>query len=185
MQMENELLLSQLEDGNRMVFKSIFEDYYRPLCGFSRKFIDDSDVCDDIVQESFLGLWNKRSEISSYNAIKSYLYSSVRNASLNHLRHMDVRNKNEEEIKILSSDWYSEDSLIEEEVHAQIYEAIKDLSPQSRKVIIMTMNGLTNPEIASELNVSVNTIKTLKQRGYQFLRDRLKGIHWILLLLLS
>lgn len=183
--MENELLLKQLAEGNRKVFKSIFEDYYRPLCGFSRKFIDDSDVCDDIVQESFLGLWNKRSEIASYNAIKSYLYSSVRNACLNHLRHTDVRNRNEEQIKKLSSDWYSEDSLIEEEVHAQIYEAIKELSPQSRKVIIMTMNGLTNPEMAAELDVTVNTVKTLKKRGYQILRERLKGIHWVLLLLLS
>lgn len=182
--MENEFLLSQLADGNRKVFKSIFEDYYRPLCGFSRKFIDDSDMCDDIVQESFLGLWNKRSEITSYNAIKSYLYSSVRNASLNYLRHEDVKNKNEANILALSSEWYYEDSLIEEEVYSQIYEAIKDLSPQSRKVIIMTMNGLTNPEMASELDVSVNTIKTIKQRGYQFLRDRLKGIHWVLLLLL-
>ncbi|WP_320018590.1 RNA polymerase sigma-70 factor [Labilibaculum manganireducens] len=179
------LLIKQLAEGNRLIFKRIFEDYYRPLCGFSRKFIADTDVCDDIVQESFLGLWNRRAEISSFNAIKSYLYSSVRNACLNHLRHQSVKEKSEADILALSSDWYLEDSIVEEEVHSQIYEAIEDLSPQSRKVVIMTMNGLTNPEIAADLGVSVNTVKTLKQRGYQFLRGRLKGMHWLLLLLLA
>lgn len=182
---DDKLLIKQLSEGNRLVFKRIFEDYYRPLCGFSRKFIPDSDVCDDIVQESFLGLWNKRTEISSFNVIKSYLYTSVRNACLNHLRHQNVKDKSEAEVMALSSDWYMEDSIVEEEVHSEIYEAIKDLSPQSRKVVVMTMNGLTNPEIAADLGVSVNTVKTLKKRGYQFLRERLKGIHWILLLLLS
>lgn len=183
--MENDLLLiKQLSEGNRSVFKRIFEDYYRPLCGFSRKFIDDNDICDDLVQEAFLELWHKRKEISNFKAIKSYLYSSVRNASLNYLRHELVKNKNETEILALSSDWYYEDSIIEEEVNSEIYEAIKELSPQSRKVIVMTMNGLTNPEIAAELEISINTVKTLKKRCYKFLRDRLKGIHWVLLLLL-
>lgn len=184
--MENAtLLIKQLADGNRLVFKRIFEEYYRPLCGFSRKFLTDNNVCDDIVQESFLGLWNKRKEISSSKSIKSYLYSSVRNASLNYLRHEDVKIKNEANILALSSEWYYEDSLIEEEVYSQIYEAIKDLSPQSRKIIIMTMNGFTNPEIAIDLDISVNTVKTLKQRSYSFLRSRLKGVHWVLLLLLT
>ncbi|RKD99778.1 RNA polymerase sigma-70 factor [Marinifilum flexuosum] len=183
--MENQLLLRQLSQGNRVVFKKIFEEYYRPLCGFSRKFIADAEICDDLVQESFLALWNKRSELESYKAIKSYLYSSVRNACLNYLRHESVKQKSEEEIKTLSSDWYSENSIVEEEVHTQIYEAIKELSPQARKVIVMTMNGLTNPEMAEELGVSINTIKTQKQRGYTFLRDKLKGIHWVLLLLLA
>ncbi|WP_421918828.1 RNA polymerase sigma-70 factor [Marinifilum sp.] len=183
--MENQLLFKQLSEGNRVVFKKIFEEYYRPLCGFSKRFIADAEVCDDLVQESFLGLWNKRTEIDNYKAIKSYLYSSVRNACLNYLRHEDVKQKSEEDIKSLSSDWYSEDSILEEEVHSQIYEAIKKLSPQSRKIIIMTMNGLTNPEIAEELDVSLNTIKTLKKRGYTFLREKLKGIHWVLLLLLA
>jgi RNA polymerase sigma factor, sigma-70 family/RNA polymerase sigma-70 factor, Bacteroides expansion family 1 len=183
--MENQLLLKQLSQGNRVVFKKIFEEYYRPLCGFSRNFIPDAEVCDDLVQESFLGLWNKRSDIESYTAIKSYLYSSVRNACLNYLRHQDVKQKSQEDIKVLSSDWYAEDSIVEEEVHSHIYEAIKELSPQSRKIILMTMNGLTNPEMAEELNVSVNTVKTLKKRAYEFLRGKLKGIHWVLLLLLA
>ncbi len=182
--MEDQLLLEQFSMGNQSVFKQIFETYYRLLCGFARKFIPDVNLCEDLVQEAFLGLWRKRVEIENFNAIKSYLYSSVRNACLNHLRHENVKNRNEEEIKELSSGWYAEDSILEEEVHTQIHESIKELSPQIRKIILMAMNGHTNPEIARKVNISVNTIKTLKKRGYRFLRSKLKGIHWLLLLLL-
>jgi RNA polymerase sigma-70 factor (ECF subfamily) len=182
---ENRLLIKQFNEGNRVIFKRIFEDHYRPLCGFSNKFIDDIDVCDDIVQEAFLGLWNHKEQIVDMRAIKSYLYSSVRNACLNYLRHENVKNKREADIIALSSEWYFEDTIVEEEVYNQIYEAIKDLTPQGRKVVIMTMNGLTNPEIAADLDVSINTVKTLKKRAYEHLRTKLKGVHWLLLLLLT
>lgn len=182
---DNTLLLQQLGKGNRIVFKQLFEAYYHPLHGFAKKFISDSDVCNDIVQESFVGLWAKRKDISNSSAIKSYLYSSVRNASLNFLRNEEIKSRNQEQILALSSDWYYEDSLLEEEVHSQIYDAIKELSPQTRKVIVFAMNGSSNAEIAEELDISVNTVKTLKQRAYKFLRERLEGVHWILLLLLA
>jgi sigma-70, region 4 len=51
--------------------------------------------------------------------------------------------------------------------------------------VILTMEGLSNPEIAKELGVSVNTVKTIKLRAYRVLRERLKGIQWLLLLLLG
>jgi RNA polymerase sigma-70 factor (ECF subfamily) len=181
----NTFLLQQLGKGNKVVFKHLFEDYYHPLRGFAKKFIEDNDVCNDIVQDAFVGLWDKRNELSISSAIKSYLYSSVRNSCLNHLRHEDVKNRNEASLMALSSDWYCEDSLLEEEVHTQIYEEIKDLPERTRDVILMALNGAANADIATELDVSINTVKTLKQRGYKILRERLKGIHWVLLLLLD
>ena len=78
-----------------------------------------------------------------------------------------------------------EEFILEEEVHAMVYDAIKDLSERSRRVVILTMEGLSNPEIAKELGVSVNTVKTIKLRAYRVLRERLKGIQWLLLLLLG
>ncbi len=184
--MENDIfLLKQLAKGNSIVFKRLFEAYYHPLHGFAKKFINNNDICNDIVQESFVGLWSKRKEISNPNAIKSYLYSSVRYASLNFLRNEEIKSRNCEQILILSLDCYYEDSLLEEEVHAQIYKAIKELSPQARKVIVLAMNGSKNAEIAEDLGISVNTVKTLKKRGYKFLRKSLKGISWIFLFLFA
>ncbi len=182
---EDILLIKQLRSGNKLVFKQMFEQYYYPLRGFSGKFISDEGACDDIVQEAFLGLWNKRKEIQNGNAVKGYLYSSVRNACLNYLRHENVKKKFEQ----LEQDPYAgseiEDAFLVEEVHAEIYKSIKELPPQSRRVVLLSVDGLANPEIAEEMEVSVNTVKTLKKRAYQALRSKLKGVHWIMLLLLS
>ncbi|RXQ88052.1 RNA polymerase sigma-70 factor [Ancylomarina salipaludis] len=184
--MENDrLMIMQLREGNRLVFKKMFDQYYRPLRGFAKKYIDEDATSDDLVQEAFLGLWRSREQISDFSAIKSYLYTAVRNNCLNHLRHEKVKSKNQSEILSLSTDEYFDDAVIEEEVYAEVYEAIKELSPQSRRIVVMSMNGLSNPEIAAELEVSVNTVKTLKKRAYQFLRERLKGAHWVLFLLLN
>lgn len=73
---------------------------------------------------------------------------------------------------------------MEEEVHALIYETIKGLSVQSRRVVLMTMEGYSNPEIAEKLQISPNTVKTLKLRAYRTLRERLSGVHWLMFLLL-
>jgi RNA polymerase sigma-70 factor (ECF subfamily) len=137
------------------------------------------------VQDAFIGLWERREELLSSDAIKSYLYSTVRNLSLNYLRREDMKKRNESNLLALSSDWYFQDSLLKEEVHSQIYEEIKKLSPRSREIIILAMNGASNEDIASQLGISVNTVKTHKLRGYNVLRERLKGIHWLLLLLLT
>ena len=89
------LSLKQFQKGNRVLFKKYFEEYYRPLCGFANKFIQDMEASDDIVQEAFLGLWNNREDILDVKAIKNYLYSSVRNSCLNYLRHQKVKEKNQ------------------------------------------------------------------------------------------
>jgi RNA polymerase sigma-70 factor (ECF subfamily) len=181
----NTFLLQQLAKGNKAVFKQLFDEYYYPLYGFTKKFVDDKDVCKDIVQDAFVGFWERREELLSSEAIKSYLYSTVRNLSLNYLRREDMKKRNESNLLALSSDWYFQDSLLKEEVHSQIYEEIEKLSPRSREIILLAMNGVSNEDIASQLDISVNTVKTHKLRGYNVLRERLKGIHWLLLLLLT
>lgn len=182
--MDEGQLFKQFKSGNKQVYKSVFDQYFMALKGFAKRFIEDDDACDDIVQDAFVGLYNKRSEIKDIKAIKGYLYSGVRNGCLNYLRNNKIKGSHHENIQELSSSWYSENYIIEE-VYAELYQAIKGLTRAQREVVVMSMNGLSNPEIAEELDVSVNTIKTLKKRAYSELRSKLKGIHWVLLLLLS
>ena len=102
-----------------------------------------------------------------------------------YLRHQKVKERNESEIArwILLED--EEKNILEDEVNTMLYEAIKDLSEKSRDIVIMTLNGSSNIDIAKELNISVNTVKTVKLRAYRVLRKRLKGIQWLLLFLLE
>ena len=180
----DQLIFEKFKRGDKQVYKSIFDQYFMALKGFSKRFIENNDVCDDIVQDSFVGLYNKRKNLKDINAVKSYLYSGVRNGCLNYLRSEKIKSVHHEAIKELSSPWYSANFIVEE-VHAGLYAAIKDLTPKQREIVVMNMNGLSNPEIAEELNVSINTVKTLKKRAYEQLRVKLKGIHWVLIILFA
>ena len=73
--------------------------------------------------------------------------------------------------------------ILEEEVNALIYQAIGTLSQQAQKMVIMTLNGDSNLEIAKKLNVTINTVKSTKLKAYQILRKRLRNVQWFLVLL--
>lgn len=166
-----------------MVFKEIFNRYYLPVKSYAFQFVEDDETIEDFVQDAFLKVWEKREDFYYVAAIKSFLYMSVKNACLDYLRHQKVQRRNESELVMWLTEEGKEEFLLEEEVHAMVYDAIKDLSEQSRRVVIMTMEGASNLEIAKELHVSVNTVKTIKLRAYRVLRERLKGLQWLLLLL--
>ena len=84
---------------------------------------------------------------------------------------------------MLESEEYLRDNVIEEEVYAIIYKAIDELAPQSRKVILLSLQELSNGEIAEKLGISVNSVRTLKQNAYKKLKGLLKEYFYFLFLL--
>ncbi len=166
---------------NKQTFKSFFEGSYSSLCLFTNKYLKDKDISRDIVQDAFLYLWVKRDDFSSENSAKSYLYKYVKDRSLNYLRDKGVRQKIE--FKRMESETFFRDNLIEEETYLIIFNAIKKLSPQSQRVIELSLDGLKNQEIAEELLVSINTVKTIKLRAFAALREGLKDNVFILFVL--
>ncbi len=166
-----------------MIFKEIFDIYSLPVKSYAFQYVEDDEIVEDFVQDAFLKVWMKREDFYFVAAIKSFLYTSVKNACLDYLRHQKVQRRNEPELIMWLTEEGEEEFILEEEIHAMVYDAIKDLSERSRRVVIMTMEGFSNPEIAEKLDVSVNTVKTIKLRAYRVLRERLRGIQWLLLLL--
>lgn len=166
---------------DKQTFKSFFEDFYSSLCLFANKYLKDKDMSRDIVQDAFLYLWIKRADFSSPNLAKSYLYKYVKDRSLNYLRDKGTRQKIE--LKRLESEVFFRDNLIEEETYLIIFNAIKKLSPQSQRVIELSLDGLKNQEIAEALSISINTVKTIKLRAFASLRDGLKDNVFVLFVL--
>ena len=167
-------------------YKFLDDNYYSSLCSFSSHFFKHKTDAQDIVQDVFLRLWKSDSSFNSIKAITSYLFLSVKNASLNAIRNdskwSDIEITNDNDIRsIRIEDKSIEQILIEEEFYRQIYIAINKLSPERKKVILLSMEGLTNKEIAEKTGISVNTVKTLKLKAYRFLRKELE--HPVLLFL--
>ncbi len=179
------ITIEQFRQGNALVYKKIFDEYYPAIRSFAYSFIQDDNINEDIVQDAFMKLWERREQFTTLEVIKSYLYTIVKNDSLNYIRQEQIHDKHKDRIKVIEEPQFFVDHVLEEEVHFQIHKAIKDLSAQSKKVIGMSMTGYSNPEIAQKLNISVNTVKTIKKRAYSTLRKKLKGVYWILFFMMT
>lgn len=150
------------------------------MCSVADRYLCDEMQSKDIAQEAFIKLWDKREEFADIVSIKSYLYITVRNLSLNYIR--DHR-KGIDMPGILpdcpESDFKS--LIIEEEAIRQLYAAIDRLPAQTAKVIRLSLKGLKNQKIAEELDISVNSVKTLKYNAFRTMRKELEGAAWLLL----
>ncbi len=69
----------------------LFRTYYQPLCNYAYTFVQDRDEAEEIVQSTFLNVWEKRDNLSIHTGVKPYLYAMVRNASLNVLKHEKIK----------------------------------------------------------------------------------------------
>ncbi len=157
-------------------FEVIFKEFYNRLVYFSLQLIKDKDLAKDIVQDAFVKYWNQQEAVTpDKTAIKNFLYSTVRNASLNTLRHAKVvddyvqlNNLTEpEEAPVI-------EAIITAETVAELHAALQTLPENYRAISVLGyMDGKKNHEIADELEMSVNTVKKQKQRALQLLRMNL------------
>lgn len=167
------ILYNDFANGNEDAFKKFFESFYTCLCQITNRYLNDIDASRDIAQDAFIYLWEKRAEIYSVQSAKLYLYKYAKNRSLNCIRDSRRRSKILEEFQKTETAFNYE--LIEFETYQKIYKSIANLTPQEQRVIEHAMDGFTNIQVAEKLNISINTVKTLKKRAYKTLYDELKN----------
>lgn len=167
-----------LSDGT--VFKDLFDQYYVPLCVFAEQYVPDEGFVADSVQDCFVKLWQKRDDFRYLYQVKSFLYTSVRNACLNEIAHRQVVSGYKEMTSAAKDEETFHDHVIEEEMHRIVMEAVRKLPPQSRKIIELSLENHSNAEIAETLFVSKETVHTLKKSAYRKLRKYLKGYYYFL-----
>lgn len=181
-------LFALLKGKNMAAFDQIFEQFYRPLCFFASRIIHDPADSQDIVQDVFVRFWQKENLPDTMNAIRAYLYVSVKNSCFNYLEKNSVKLKHQqtlvntdiEEATILNN-------IIQAEVLRQVFAAVDTLPEQCRKIIRMTFeDGKKAKEIACELGITISTVNNQKMRGLSLLKTRLsdEGLALGMLLLL-
>lgn len=144
-------------------------DFFVSQVNFARKITGNEEDAKDIVQEIFLKIWNSNANFPNEIAFKSYLYISTRNACIDHLR----RKRNiPAEIDVAVNLEEEANEAMKEEAFRLLDKAIETLPPQTKKIIKLTLSGRSINEIADNLKITVNTVKTLKLRAYKTLRDK-------------
>lgn len=173
--------LKSYQKGDRHAFKKIFDAFYKGLFLFAQKYVTESDIAEDIVQEVFVKLWEKRDTIKESSSVKAFLYVSVRNKALNHFRHQKIVNEHQKEmVHEKSGDLFFKNHLIEEETYRLLLDSINLLPEQTQKVCIMSMNGVQNAQIAEEMELSSSTVKYHKKQAITILKEKLKDHLYLL-----
>ena len=155
----------------------VFKEYYGSLCYFASKYLQDEEVIEDIVQDIFITLLEKRTIFESETHLKNFLYLSVRNGCLNHLRNLRSRDRYVASIAREEQEESFEENIILTEVHRELAAAVGKLPEECRKVFeLCYFQGLDNESAAKELGLSINTIKAQKARGKKILKESLKDL---------
>ena len=172
---------------DKETFERLFKEEFKGLVLFSIQYVKDYEAAREIVQEAFVGLWEKRDKIDPSRPVKSYISTTVRNRSLNYLRDnkkFDTRILTQENLYPLAS-YEHTDVLIEKELQDQIHQAISDLPEKCREVFLLSRNEhLKYQAIADHLQISIKTVETQISKALQHMRVRLKEYLIILLFIL-
>ncbi|WP_075559266.1 RNA polymerase sigma-70 factor [Parabacteroides timonensis] len=166
-----------------MALETLFKRFYKPLQAYAFRFVNDKDLSEDIVQDVFFELWQRRESIRFEDVVvKSYLFRAVYTHSLNALnkKHQNVCSlDSERETDIL--DQYvssymqnSEQSLLLKELEEEIMSYINTLPPQCHKIFMLSRSyGLKNREIAEQLGISIKAVEKQISKALYGLKEHL------------
>ena len=180
---EDYILFEKIKKGDKKAFEALFHRYYGILCHYAALLVKNEAEAEEIVQELFVRIWEKREKIQIDTSLKNYLFRAVKNQSLNYIQHNQIKNQyaqkviHETEAVKTDDNNYAEIGLLH-----KIEESINSL-PEKRQEIfrLSRQQGLKYREIAEKLNISVKTVETQMGLAIKTLREKLKHYSGILL----
>lgn len=170
-------------DGTQILVKDFFCSFYTELTSFASKFISDSTVCEDIIQDIFVAFCERQKCFLNLKMLKAYFYTSVKNSCFDYLKHSKVEKKYlEASLYFCLNEDYFLDQVLKNEAYSMIYSEINKLPEMGKKVLLLSLKENSNEEIAGELNIALNTVRTHKARAYKVLRKKLESVALFFLL---
>lgn len=179
-------IIAQLKNGDQKAMEPLFKLYHRGLLYFANQLIHNQEQAEDIVADTFSKVWQKNKDFERLASIRSFMYVTIKNACINHIRSTERKAASHKEILHLMSE--SEDGIdnkiIKAELVQRILSEVEDLSPRCQEIFKMIyLDGLKVREIASRLDITVDTVRVYKARGLHKIRTSLneKGLLFLIL----
>jgi RNA polymerase sigma-70 factor, ECF subfamily len=180
--------IEALVAGDITAFEMLFRTYYQPLCNYAYTYLQDKEESEEIVQTTFLSVWEKRETLSIHTAVKPYLYAMVRNACLNVIKHEKIKQKHAvEEIALAPQSYDSVSHAVgSSELESKIQAAMEKLPEQCRLVFKLSrFEELKYAEIAEHLDISIKTVENHMGKALKIMREQLKDYLPLLFVLMN
>jgi RNA polymerase sigma-70 factor (ECF subfamily) len=184
---EEALIFAKVKEGDEAAFESLFRKYYARLCRFAFKYVEDMSEAEELVQDTFVKIWEKRESIEINTSFKSYLYQAVTNKGLNAIRNDQRKQRN---LKIVSSNRNEPpkaiDNLVTNEISDKLFLALNSLPPKCRKIFQLSrLEGLNHKEIAQQLDIKIKTVENQIGIALKHLKKQLSEHLLFLVLFIS
>ncbi len=184
MKLKDTSILLRLKENEQEGYKELFDFYYRPLVAYAVNYCDSISLAEDIVQELFVSMWDKKHYLTFQEQIGPYLYRSVKNNAFKILQ----RNKTVyidqlgENIKHLYDEEYIDEKNLEAR-KKKLYDELESL-PEKRKEVFVAIvfEDRSYKDVAASMDISVNTVKTHYARALKQLRNSVDNIILFLML---
>ena len=156
----------------RREFELQFRSLYLPLGMYALRIIGDVEASEDAVQEAFIKAWMAIEGGSEIGYFRGYMYQIVRNECISYLR------KQKETVGLENVPEIDEEVVDTSVRDARIWKAVDDLPEKCREIFLLSKrDGLSNEEIAEELNISIKTVKNQMTKAFARLREALAPGH--------
>lgn len=172
----NSQILRLLRNGDEKAFEYIFRHYYNQIYTFVLNTLFDKTFAEDITQNVFITLWEKRETINTETNIAPFLYIIARNHVYRQTEQLLLKYKYAQ----FQQENVDESTDVEEDVNSQflekiLFDFIEKLPSDRRKIFLLSRKeNLSNKEIASRLHISEKTVETQIRRSLIFLKEKLK-----------
>ena len=170
----DEELFRCMKHDDPSALKILFERYYPSLCRFAFRFVKTVPLAEEAVSDVFLTLWLKRGQIEIRTNLKTYLYTAVRNQSMNYVTRNAWSFEDIETVEPqgLISESHPHTQMLYEELQEDI-EALLGRLPEKRQIIfrLNRMDGLSYKEIAEILSISIHTVQNQMVAAVKFLAE--------------
>ncbi|NQZ76435.1 MAG: RNA polymerase sigma-70 factor, partial [Ekhidna sp.] len=178
---DNDLLLfQQVKNSDFSAYELIFNKYFKELYRFAFTYVRDGTIAEEMAQEVFLYIWEKRKNIEIQTTLKTYLYSAVKNKCLNYIKLELPKQQSMADVSevLLSVSIPKKDEGENEKLKKYIQSAVDALPKKCRKIFILSRNaGMTYEEIAEELELSKKTVENQMGIALKKLRESLDYVY--------
>jgi RNA polymerase sigma-70 factor (ECF subfamily) len=174
-------LVQRIQDGDPTAFETLYRAFHVPLWRFAYYYTESREVAEDVVQDVFVSLWDRREQLTIRESLEVYLYTAVKHRALDLIRRDQTarriaRIEGNERVAGVAIE-QTEQQQDHEEVHQVIQHVLASMPTQRRKILTMRwIDGLKYDEIAQILGMSLSAVKMQVKRGSEQLRPLLKRV---------
>lgn len=172
-------LTDLLTAGDELAYIEVYNRYWERLFIHACKMLRDEEHAMDVIQDIFTALWSKREKLSINISVKTYLYTSVRNAVINSIKKSKQQEKYMDSISAFAKkgEMSTENHIIYRDFVEQIDKEVENFSPRMKTVFVLSReDGLSNKDIAKALNITDHTVKKTINRALKILRTQVSSL---------